>query len=378
MSISIKDMLNQKNCSNFRLVSGGGGLDNRVETVGILDHEILDGSFHSFTHGDFVLSNFTAARGDISLFESSMLKLINQNVSGIAIKDIYFKTLPKEVIRASIENGIPIFFFSQEIYFEEIISEIMTSVRELDYQQLIQSKVHAIVNGNFSKETLKELALDLNSQFKETIQSCYCILKQPHKYSLTQNILKNNHPDYSSVINYRDGLLIISTADTESKLKSRITSLLSKNKISSDEFSIGFSSIYYGLQFISESIKESLTALKAAKIMGVSKIDYSHIGLYKILIPISKEPYSSKFSSGIMDPIRNYDKKYGTHLLETAEVFVSCTGNYSLASEQLFQHQNTIRFRVKKIKELLNITSSDSEFFSILSVAIKLDNLKNY
>jgi sugar diacid utilization regulator len=48
-----------------------------------------------------------------------------------------------------------------------------------------------------------------------------------------------------------------------------------------------------------------------------------------------------------------YDEKNGTELAETVRAFVGCGGEVGETAHALFQHPNTIRYRLKKIKTLV-------------------------
>jgi DNA-binding PucR family transcriptional regulator len=68
----------------------------------------------------------------------------------------------------------------------------------------------------------------------------------------------------------------------------------------------------------------------------------------------------------------NYDKNKGTDLLNTAIVYVESEGNINTTSEKLFQHKNTIRYRIRKINELLGSNQVEGMAYETLAIAIRL------
>ncbi len=51
--------------------------------------------------------------------------------------------------------------------------------------------------------------------------------------------------------------------------------------------------------------------------------------------------------------LRSYDEKNATALYETALCYARCHGDAALAAKRLFQHPNTVRYRMQKAKVLL-------------------------
>jgi DNA-binding PucR family transcriptional regulator len=74
-------------------------------------------------------------------------------------------------------------------------------------------------------------------------------------------------------------------------------------------------------------------------------------------------------------PIMQHDEKYNTELLTTAIKFVENDGNVPETAKSLFAHKNTIRYRLNKIKEILQIEGRELDFLEQLSVAVKLHKL---
>ena len=70
--------------------------------------------------------------------------------------------------------------------------------------------------------------------------------------------------------------------------------------------------------------------------------------------------------------LAEYDAKHGSDLSETARVFAESYGEVTTTANRLFQHRNTIHYRLKKIKEVLGFKElSDHElaFFLMLIYA---------
>lgn len=66
----------------------------------------------------------------------------------------------------------------------------------------------------------------------------------------------------------------------------------------------------------------------------------------------------------------DYDAEHDADLGATAEAFAAAYGEVSRTAEALFQHPNTVRYRLKKIKEVLSVQdATDRELAALLALA---------
>ncbi|SHJ74161.1 PucR family transcriptional regulator [Paramaledivibacter caminithermalis] len=384
MSITIYEATKLDNLKNFRLIAGEWGLDNKIEKIGILEYEMVDKIEGQFGKGDFVISSFFFARNDINLLIESIKSLIEDGVSGLGIKNVYYNELPVEIIEYANEKSFPIFIFNNSVYFEDIITDIMDAIRNKDNYELLETKVDIIIKNNISKSMVRELAFEINSSFKENFIVTYCKEK---KYLNNANIIRllesfkksKTKSIYNSVFKYRSGILIIFSYENldESSALNNLYKLIDDIGINNDKYIIGISNNYLGLDKLHIGIKESFYAVKANEISKKNITFYKDIGIYKIIMPFINEVWMQDFYEEIILPLKSYDEKYNTQILNTAIKYVENDGNIKRTSEELFQHDNTIRYRINKIKEILGMENLEGSFYEQLSIAIKIYKINN-
>ena len=126
--ITVSDVIKNSSLSAFPVVCGCAGLESEVIKTGIIDYEFsIEGFFENnkpFGYGDFLVASLMFTNGD----ESELLKMVEQlidlKVSGLAIKNIFFKKIPQSIIDLCNNKDFPIVLFDNSLYFEEIITEI--------------------------------------------------------------------------------------------------------------------------------------------------------------------------------------------------------------------------------------------------------------
>ena len=74
-----------------------------------------------------------------------------------------------------------------------------------------------------------------------------------------------------------------------------------------------------------------------------------------------------------MAKIRDYDAQNRTSLEQTARVYVQEGMEIAATAKALFQHPNTVRYRLTKIQKLMEL--SDASFAPMLSLMIDLSQI---
>lgn len=388
MALTVLEATKLDTFKTFRLVAGHRGLDNPVEKIGILDWEYINKKEGGFVGGDFVrgelvLTSLLFAKNDPSLILEAVKYLEDGKVSGLAIKTVYYNELPEEVIRYANENSFPIFLF-HTVYFEDIITDIMDKVRSIDNNELLESKVDLLIKMNLNKAIIRDIALEINSSFKE--YHCVIYLKdrkgipEAKTLSIIDQIKKEYGIHlYETIMKYQNGILFIATFEKleQTAFRSKVDSLLRSIGIDPSEYCIGVSSLHSRLSELGNGINESLYSEKAGEVSGSYFNYFNDIGVYSILIPHCNDLWFRHFYSSIIDPIISYDEKYNTELFDTAMKFVENDGIIMKTAEALFLHKNTIRYRINKIKELLQMEGMELHFYEQLSIAVKLYKIYN-
>jgi hypothetical protein len=382
MPISIADALKLKRFSTFKLVAGQWGLNNQIDKIGILDHEIVEAIKGEFGKGDFVITSFTPARNDITLLVKSIKGLIDSEVSGLAIKNIYFKELPDVIIKLANSKNFPIFIFDEYVYYEDVIAEVNEEIRLKDDHALLMTKIDILLKDNISKNMVRELALEINHSFRDNFIIAFC---KENKYLNDKHIskiinlynFKSEKIAYHSVIKYRDGILLVCSSPhcDPDLLNKELRRFVDALGIPSKDFTIGVSKEHSTLEDFSKGLNEAFHAVQSPTSGGSDYIYYSDIGIYQILLPFIDHDYMRNYSTQIIETLKAYDQKHHTQLFETALVYIKSDQNIKTTAKKLFQHDNTIRYRLKKIKEVLHMEHLQGSFYEQLSIAIKIHML---
>ena len=382
MSISILEAMKLPTFKDFELVAGYRGLDREIQRASILDYE-YEKSLSSkpitvfFYREDFVISSLIYAKDDPSLILKSIKGLVADGVSGLAVKRVYYDVLPDEVIQYANEVNFPIFMFDQKgSFYEDIVTEIYDKNREKNNLSFKEAKIGILLNEDMDKSSVKNMAQDFNISFKDNL---FALCLKPKKYieentlsTIIDNLNKGlniNHAAYR----YRGCIFIIYTYEEKNNDFNKLVDLtVASLFINLNDYYMGISNFHKYIDELDMVLKESMYAMRVASIEEENQKYYDEIGVYKLLMPSYDKNYMRNFYNDTIGKIIKYDQKYNTELWETSLAYIKSSGNIRETAKLVNLHENTVRYRINKVKEILGSKNSEYEFYEELSLGIKL------
>lgn len=171
---------------------------------------------------------------------------------------------------------------------------------------------------------------------------------------------------------------------TFSELKGEIDALFRKvkkyvyNRLEKT-FSVGIGHLYSTADELFRSYQEAKTALELGRFF--TKIDeltyFDELGIFGLLYKIG-EWELKKFCYSLLEPILEYDRKNEGQLLETLKIYFQSNADINTTAEKLYVHVNTLRYRLKKIEELLGLDLNLLDVQLNLFVALRIFSQKGW
>ena len=228
------------------------------------------------------------------------------------------------------------------------MNEIMSLILEKQKNIILEMRISSLLESNLSNSDIHNTLKSINYSFLKYVTAIYC---------------------YSENIN-----------DSWNK---NLIDLLSKNKATTclpyniNDSIIGISDNYIPITSCKNAINQALISSSSYSISNEKIIKYNSLGIYSLLMCCKDLEEAKELYSNIMKPILDYDKANKSFLLETLISFVNHDGDYKKVSSELFQHENTIRYRILKVKSILNLDKSNIEFYEKISIGVKLHKIYN-
>lgn len=399
MSITVAEVYKLPTLKNAKILTGKSGFQNPVDRMSILDYEFISYKMKGeFIKNDFVLSSLLFAKDDRTMMVAAIKILIDSGVSLLGIKDVYYKELPADLLRYAVERDFSIFLFTHNVYFEDIITDVTDMLRLVDRSQLVEMKVDNLIGNELSRPLVRELALEINDTFRECVCAVYCKpdghMDESVLYRTLERLKRLEYfRDEHCVFKYKNGIMAVLSfgnasdnrgdafADerfTKQPPRKILAEFLSKTGLSGEEYRVGVSDCFLQLHHLDKAVQQSLFAESACHTDSTALAFYSEIGLYRFIMPFLHSYWLTDYSRSVVEPIRQYDEKYSADLFHTAMAYVQNEGNIKQTAAALFQHENTVRYRIGKIKELLGMDRENAGFYPQLCIAIQAYRLEHY
>jgi DNA-binding PucR family transcriptional regulator len=101
---------------------------------------------------------------------------------------------------------------------------------------------------------------------------------------------------------------------------------------------------------------------------------FDDLGVAALLFQVDDHTDLEQFVQRWIGSLVAYDTDHGTHLTETLRVLLE-TRSLRATAETLFVHKSTLKYRIKRINELLDGDYQDPETFFNLQVALRIDQM---
>ena len=376
MAITVKEALELDILKGFEVIAGKNGLIKDITNVAIWDYERGELLKENFRAGDFALSTLVAIKDDINELYESVKRMIDIGITCLGIKNIYFDYIPENVINLANKNNFPIMLFS-DTFTEDVIVQVNRAITKKKKCENLAFQVDKILYDNLNGEAIKRIAYNINVNFKEINIVAYCKRKNSTLNGVGEFSHDEMQDNHSKVVPYKDGYLVINTFenidydDIENIIKRRLEWLGFSHK----EYIIGVSNIYNRLKNLDKSIQESLYAFKHSKTYKKEISFFKKIGLNRVFIPILDNPWVKKYYNEVIEPLIKYDKSNDSELLKTAIKYIENNGDIKTTAEELFQHGNTVRYRIDKINKIISAHCKDEHFYEELAVGVRIYTL---
>ena len=370
--IHIKELFRLQNIHRLRLIAGQDGLERTVTEAVLFEYDP--------SRGDLVVTTLAYARGDAKLVAHSLQALMNQGIAGLMVKTAYFSELPQAVIMLANRLGTPVFLFD-DTYIEEVILQVTDLIRGKRHFAGFEQDVDALMRGDLTEEQTRERARRIDPLGQSSYR-IYAVSPKERMITLDDKLyaLMETNADAAhrcTFIEWRRMMLALCREEdglSAQEALTRFGDLLTRAGVDRQSVVIGQSDLREARAQMGASLCEAVYAARAAKLCGKAELAAHELGLYAYLFPMSENPFVCDRCRRVLSAIREYDAQNHTNLEQTALVYVKENMEIAAAAKVLFQHPNTVRYRLSKIQRIIGM-EDDPLFAPMLSLTVSLSRI---
>lgn len=378
--IHIKELFRLQNIHRLRLIAGQDGLERTVTEAVLFEYDPSRVQLPDFYRGDLVVTTLAYARGDAKLVAHSLQALMNQGIAGLMVKTAYFSELPQAVITLANRLGTPVFLFD-DTYIEEVILQVTDLIRGKRHFAGFEQDVDALMRGDLTEEQTRERARRIDPLGQSSYR-IYAVSPKERMITLDDKLYALMETDADAAhrctfIEWRRMMLALCREEdglSAQEALTRFGDLLTRAGVDRQSVVIGQSDFREARAQMGASLCEAVYAARAAKLCGKAELAAHELGLYAYLFPMSENPFVCDRCRRVLSAIREYDAQNHTNLEQTALVYVKENMEIAAAAKVLFQHPNTVRYRLSKIQRIIGM-EDDPLFAPMLSLTVSLSRI---
>ena len=378
--IHIKELFRLQNIHRLRLIAGQDGLERTVTEAVLFEYDPSRVQLPDFYRGDLVVTTLAYARGDAKLVAHSLQALMNQGIAGLMVKTAYFSELPQAVITLANRLGTPVFLFD-DTYIEEVILQVTDLIRGKRHFAGFEQDVDALMRGDLTEEQTRERARRIDPLGQSSYR-IYAVSPKERMITLDDKLYALMETDADAAhrcmfIEWRRMMLALCREEdglSAQEALTRFGDLLTRAGVDRQSVVIGQSDLREARAQMGASLCEAVYAARAAKLCGKAELAAHELGLYADLFPMSENPFVCDRCRRVLSAIREYDAQNHTNLEQTALVYVKENMEIAAAAKVLFQHPNTVRYRLSKIQRIIGM-EDDPLFAPMLSLTVSLSRI---
>ena len=378
--IHIKELFRLQNIHRLRLIAGQDGLERTVTEAVLFEYDPSRVQLPDFYRGDLVVTTLAYARGDAKLVAHSLQALMNQGIAGLMVKTAYFSELPQAVITLANRLGTPVFLFD-DTYIEEVILQVTDLIHGKRHFAGFEQDVDALMRGDLTEEQTRERARRIDPLGQSSYR-IYAVSPKERMITLDDKLYALMETDADAAhrctfIEWRRMMLALCREEdglSAQEALTRFGDLLTRAGVDRQSVVIGQSDLREARAQMGASLCEAVYAARAAKLCGKAELAAHELGLYAYLFPMSENPFVCDRCRRVLSAIREYDAQNHTNLEQTALVYVKENMEIAAAAKVLFQHPNTVRYRLSKIQRIIGM-EDDPLFAPMLSLTVSLSRI---
>lgn len=392
--------------SQARVVAGERGLDREVYWITVGEEPDLPEWVFG---GELILSTLFAVeperRGEY------VKRLSDRGVAGIMIKpERFLGTIPESVLESAERESFPVaevpinVLWSRVLagFYRHLLAEQTELIRVETEMRLRGGFFDELLSGQISGEEVLRRAVLLDCDLaggsvmaifdvadfdgvakKRKLDDLQVQYLKTLLYETINSAVREVHRN-CICIPHSDGILLLLGGPVEDrKAVARHILKRCRERLKNLPVHVGLGEPCESPDEIIRSCQEAESALRVGQRLRTARdIDgrihtFATLGIQRLLFALSQESLETfeDFKESAIGPVIGYDKKHGTQLLETLRAYMERNGNVQEVAELLHVHKHTVRYRLRRIRELTGLDVTKFEDAAQLYLAVRATEL---
>lgn len=378
MIVPISSILRLEPLKGIYVLAGETGLNRMVNRISVVDVMINENSNQMlFGEGDLFITSLEFLVGkEESKVSECIDAFIKYKSSGVIIVSEDNIGLINDSIKQKCDEArLPLLCLPEELPYVDIMLIVNRFLLTDNLNTLRNSGLQRVLHGDVSEHETMEILDSFNTGIEENL-AVVCFKGMPYSeiYEMDFQIhtLSTCRDVYIGGNGYK---YYIISANNELKLKKRVDTVKAFLSNYFDIKHIGISQKYFKWE-LKAAVKEAKASCVIAESMEKKEFKLDFLSSYPMLLALKGSHEMRAFRNSFLSLIsQNASADHKEEILETIREYVLSGGNYRIAAEKIGQHENTIRYRIGRVKTWLGMEENNLQFNETISLFVKIEQI---
>lgn len=382
--MQIRELLKLNALQPVTVLTRNIGLERQLNEVVLLEYESLSPPEPDCYEGKLIISSLFLAK-DHQLF-STIEQLIAHGAVGLAYKPVYYDTLPEDVIELAQAKDFPILRFEAP-YIEDVILSISDYMRQRQEFSLYEDTLFKILQGTWEEYSIEHFCARLNPQRLNYMNAVYIHsrnMASDWSQGLQQSLqFRSNRCMLGDFrfLQFRRGFFVICNSKEEPDLRDvgeKVKTLLEDLGCDTAGLCFGVGSAHQRSENFACVIRDAFDALLFALTGDQQTVLFPELKLYQAVFAFVRDRSSRKHMQKLLHTLITYDTETSSgNLLGTLTSLYQNNYDIQKTASAMCQHPNTIRYRLKKITDLIATPRESAHALYLVGEYLRIDSLIN-
>lgn len=376
MNISLLQILNAPLFENVKILAGQDGLTRIVKRASVFDapfqEDVLEKDI--LAPGDFFITSLLQFEPDSEELMQVLELLVRGNCSGLCVMmEERAELFSEEMLLFCEEKQFPVICMQKDISYAEVLGVINQCILEEQTNVLNQLKLDKILAAKTLPQERMKILLSINPGVREYVQAIY--VRDEKRKNTRRRATGDVCSAFDIFIPSDNYDICILSADSIKELEQHRSVVCEQLLRSCNGRRLGIGRPYARYR-AERTLLEAGDALDMAQASDRSLQVYDPLSPQQLLLPIRGSREMQEFYDEFCREIAVKTTEEGMKdMLLTTRAYVQCNGDFKETARKLKQHENTIRYRINRLRNYLDVEEQPLLFHEIISLAVRIESM---
>jgi len=363
MAITLKQLCQYaKENYGMEIISGKQNMNQTVDWV----HMLEDPETATFLHGHELIFTTGIGQRNNAWFVAFVKELMAHRASGLVLNlGPYIKEVPDDLKAFCEAHQFPLFTIPWQTRIVDITNDFCHRIMDAEKNEMTVAEAFRDILFFPEKTQMYRGILEQNAFELEADVVVFTMMGEKedgerfiNNESQIKNILLSMILEYCEhySIFRQDKMLVTVLQHISKKALHQLVAQFSATLqliLPEMECHIGISESQTSVKSLAVLYKRAVAVMKMAQNQRVPYLSYEATGIYQLIIEIEDHSVLRGFYEQTLGMLEDYDLKNQTDLVALLKVYLDYNNSVEKVSKALYVHRNTINYKIKKIKEIL-------------------------